>query len=122
MPLLPMGPPPGGGMPMPPPQGPPGLPLGAGAPPPGMGAMQLPPPPTPAETAGVAAMQLVPQQQAEQAQLVAQQQAAVMAMLMDQLSNQPNPAAEAAQGMPAAQVTPDAGVPDGDESMQGGAY
>jgi hypothetical protein len=85
-----------------------------------MGAMQLPPPP--AAQAGMAAMGLVPQQQAEQDAMQQAHIQQVMNALMSQLAGQPNPAAEAAQGMPAAQVSPDSGVPVQDSSMTGGAY
>ena len=102
------------------------LPLGnpAGPMPPGLGAPPAAAPagpgPPPAALAGMAAMSLAPQQEAQQAALTAQQTQEVLAALMSQLASAPNPAAEAAQSMPAAQVTPDSGVPVDTNSISGG--
>lgn len=100
MPLLPMGPPPGGGLAMPqaPPMGGPG---------------PVPLPPVPAEMAGMAAAALVPEQQAQAAALQQQQAQDLLGMLAAQFAGAPNPAAEAAQGMPAQMVTPGGGAPAG---------
>lgn len=100
MPLLPQGPPQGGGLAMPPPD-----PMQAAAPGP------VPLPPVPAEAAGMAAMQLVPVQQAQQAALTQQQTQELLGLLASQLGGAPNPAAEAAQGMPAGLVAPSGGAP-----------
>lgn len=98
MPLLPQGPPMGGGLAMPPP------PMGG-----------MPPPPVPAEQAGMAAMALVPQQQAEAAALQQQQSQQLLGLLASQFAGAANPAAEAAQGMPAQMVAPgQGGAPVGD--------
>jgi hypothetical protein len=64
-------------------------------------------PPVPAEMAGMAAAALVPQQQAEALALQQQQAQDLLGMLAAQFAGAANPAAEAAQGMPAAMVTPD---------------
>lgn len=89
--------------------------------------MQAPAPagpgPPPAALAGLAAMQLAPQQAAEQDQMWQQHTQDVLAALMSQLAQQPNPAAEAAQGMPAGMVTPDQGAaPTGDPNDPNGGY
>lgn len=117
MPLLPMGPPQGGGL---------GLPLGAGPQPPmgaaPMGGMAPPagPGPPPAALAGLAAMQLAPQQAQEQDAMWQAHTQDVLAALMSQLASQPNPAAEAAQSEPAPMVTPDGGSPQGEDASYGG--
>lgn len=85
------------------------------------GAIPLPPPP--AAQAGMAAMSLVPQQTAEQLALQQKQQQELLGLLASQLSSQPNPAAEAAQGMPAQMVTPGGGPgtgPDPNDPTSGG--
>jgi hypothetical protein len=59
----------------------------------------------------MAAMSLVPGQVQQQAALTQAQQQEVLAAMMGELANQPNPAAEAAQSEPSPQVAPDSGVP-----------
>lgn len=115
MPLLPQGPPPGGNLTMPPP-GP-----GMGAP--GVGMPPPPLPPPPAAMAGSAAMSLVPGQMQQSAALAQQQTQETIAALMSVFQSAPNPAAEAAGGMPAPMVSPDAGPPPlGDPNAPDAGY
>lgn len=106
MPLLPMGPPQGGGLAMPP-QGP------------AQGLM--PPPPMDVPPAGAGALALAPLAQQQQAQLDAfkQQQAQeAMAVALQAIGSLPNPSAVAAQTEPAPAMSAPPGAPD--EMTQGG--
>lgn len=110
LPLMPPGAPPGAPLPGPPMGAPPK------PPPPGMGGGPIPLPPPPAALAGMAAAQLVPEQVAQQEALQRQQTQELLGLLTQQLASAPNPAAEAAQGMPAAMVSPDNAPPSGSAS------
>lgn len=111
MPMIPLPPPPMGAPP-------PGQ-MGAA---PGLGPIPLPPPP--AAIAGDVGMQLAPIQAQEQQALQQKQLQDVIGLLSQQLAGAPNPAAEAAQGMPAAMVSPDGGgapIPGDPNDPFGGA-
>lgn len=102
MPLLPMGPPQGGGLATP--AGPaPGMPMQGGLPP--------MPPPVPAAMAGQAAAALVPVQMQQQQQLAQQQGQETIAALMSVFQSAANPAAEGIGGMPAPMIA--SGPPPG---------
>lgn len=102
MPLLPAGPPPAGGLAMPPPGA---MPMGA----------PMPPPLTPAGAGADALSQLAVQQEAQRAQWAQE----AMAVALQAIAAIPNPDAMAAQSEPSGLVPPgDSG--QGDPSMQGG--
>lgn len=109
MPLLPMGPPQGGGLAAPP-QGPP------------QGLMP-PPPPMDVPPAGAGALALAPLAQQQQAALdafKAQQAQEAMAVALQAIGSLPNPVAAAAQTEPGPPMVPPPGQTD--EAMQGGGY
>jgi hypothetical protein len=106
MPLLPMGPPQGGGLPMPPQD-------------PGLGGLMPPPMDVAPAAAGAAALGPLAMQQQQALDQIKQQMAQeAMAVAMQAIAALPNPEAEAAQSEPSGLVPPG----PGDASLDQGSY
>lgn len=110
MPLLPMGPPQGGGASLPPP------PQGMGAP----GPLMPPPDAAPAAAGALALAPLAQEQQAVMDQVRQQLAQQALAAAMQAIAGQPNPAAAAAQTEPGPPVSPQGLAQD--QATQGGGY